>query len=144
MFYLSTLSVCVAVLSDCMLISELLALKGRRRKWSLANWRCYGDICRQGLTKQRKTSDQQISGPRFEPGIRCRLLAASICKAERRNMTWLTIVFLFFLLSVCQSVETWLDYQLFFIVSSFCVVECRNVNGLTVVFHFSFFLYGRV
>lgn len=111
------------MLSDCVLISELFSLKGSGRKWSLENLRCYADICREGLTKPRETSDQQISGPKFEPGIRCRRLDASIFKAEHRNMTGLSIVFHF---------------------SPFCMVECRNMTGLSFVFHFFFFLYGRM
>jgi hypothetical protein len=104
--YLFRLMFCVsALVRVCSCAVRLYAdqwiinLKGCRRKWPLPNFRCYADTCREGLTKPRKTSDQQISGHRFEPGIRCRRLAASICKVERRNMTGLTngLHFSFFL-----------------------------------------------
>jgi hypothetical protein len=131
------------MLSDCVLISELFSLKGSGRKWSLENLRCYADICREGLTKPRETSDQQISGPKFEPGIRCRRLDASIFKAEHRNMTGLSIVFHFssFCMVECRNVT---GLSIVFHFSPFCMVECRNMTGLSFVFHFFFFLYGRM
>ena len=70
----------------------IIMLKGCRRKWSLPNLRCSVDICREGLTKPRKTSDQHISWPRFEPWTRCRRLAAFFCMVECRNMAGLSIV----------------------------------------------------